>query len=247
MNLIVLLIVFLIVLFIYDLFIPRYNEEAAERIRSRNNTYIVGDFIVSIIVFLGVSFLFTMLIKNYLVAADCFDLCVVGASCGCIFKDTLFAIVALLVQILNIASFYQIFIHSYSYFASLRDKVFKYIIAALALISTIAAEIIISSTPLNNLSFASSDASLNIIIKFLIYGSVIIFPALVFFAILTNHYFTTKDSDDEYRPAKVIKKQEYLEDEIYNDYEVNYKADDYENLALEEDDGQEEILSDFYY
>lgn len=248
MNLIILILVFLVVVFIYDLFIPRYNDEAVERVKSRNNTYIVGDFILSIIVFLGISFLFTLLVKNYLLNADCYTVCMAQTDCLCIFENSLLTVTAILIQILNIASFYQIFIHSYSYFAKLRDRIFKFVVAALALITAVAGEMLISSINLDKLSFASNDLWMNFFLNTLVYGAVIVFPLLVLYAILTDHYFSNKDSDDEYKPARAIKEKEIFEDKLYNDYEDYYQEEDYSDIPFpDESDEEEEISSDYYY
>ncbi len=243
MNLTILTIVFILVTIIYDLFIPKFNEEAIERIKSRNNSYIVGDFIISIIVFLGITFLFTMVIKNYLVAEQCVKACLnTTDSCLCTINNTLFGVIVMVLQLVNVVNLYQTFVHSYSYFSMTRDVVFKVITAIVMYCTIIAGEIIIASIKLPSIVFAGSDSWLNFLIKILVYGAVIIYPLVVLAAVLRRVYFEPYDIDDEYRPAKRVKKTKTVTTEVIEDLEED-DHDSYDDYYGEKED----ITSNYYY
>ncbi len=241
MNLTFLIVVFILVTVIYDLFIPKFNDEVIERIKSRNNSYIVGDFIVSIIVFLGIAFLFTMVLKTYLLPELCVNSCLAtSATCICTFKNTLFAVLVIVLQLINVVNLYQTFTHSYSYFAMTRDIVFKVILAIVMCCTVIAGEIITSGIKMTQLSFESPDTWLNILIKLLVYGAVIIYPIVVLLAVLKSLYFVKYDRDDEYRPAKIVRKKKPITEELIEDLDEEEKYDDYYGDA-------EDITSNYYY
>lgn len=139
MDLSILVIVFVVVTVIYDLFIPKYNEEAIERIKSRNNSYVIGDLIVAVIIFLGISIIFSMVVKNYLLDAQCFALCETSVgNCLCVVNNSLIAFLTFLVQLVGIVNLYQTFAYSYSYFAMTRETIIKVVMAVLVFLTVIA-------------------------------------------------------------------------------------------------------------
>lgn len=248
MDLSILVIVFVVVTVIYDLFIPKYNEEAIERIKSRNNSYVIGDLIVAVIIFLGISIIFSMVVKNYLLDAQCFALCETSVgNCLCVVNNSLIAFLTFLVQLVGIVNLYQTFAYSYSYFAMTRETIIKVVMAVLVFLTVIAGEIIVSSNvTLNNISFPDSEKWLNFIIKVIVYSPAIVYSLVVLIAIVKSLLFGRRDEDDEYMPAKpikVVKEKKINYDEIENIDEDEEDYNDYYGTNNDDDD----LTSNYYY
>lgn len=247
MNYTFLTIIFIVVTLIYNFFIPKFNDETVERIKSKNNSWIIGDFILAIFVFLIVTVLFTLVFRNYLISTDCLNACLSTSqiSCNCTVSNSLFAALVLLLQILNIVAFYQAFAYAYSYFAMIREFIVKVVMAIVAFIVILIAEIIISSLGLQALRFPKNEQWLNFLFTLVRYGSLIIYPLVVLFAVLKRYLFERTDEDDEYKPAKIIKKKE---EKVIEEVEIIEDLEDDDELIEEEDyyyDDNEE--SNYYY
>lgn len=182
MNLTFLFIFFIVATIIIDFLTFKIEEE--KEIKPRRIKKLTKNFISICLTYLVFSFLLTLFFKNFLIIEDK------------VISNTIVGIIALVLQILNIYSFYDNYQYSYGYLTYNLKTTDKILIFFLGTITILFNEFILSSIDLSILSF---DISLfNILIRIVTYSAYIFMPLVIIIREITRIIKTTEKEEFEF-------------------------------------------------
>lgn len=182
MNLTFLFIFFIVATIIIDFLTFKIEEE--KEIKPRRIKRLTKNFISICLTYLVFSFLLTLFFKNFLIIEDK------------VISNTIVGIIALVLQILNIYSFYDNYQYSYGYLTYNLKTTDKILIFFLGIITILFNEFILSSIDLSILSF---DISLfNILIRIVTYSAYIFMPFVIIIREITRIIKTTEKEEFEF-------------------------------------------------
>lgn len=182
MNLTFLFIFFIVATIIIDFLTFKIEEE--KEIKPRRIKRLTKNFISICLTYLVFSFLLTLFFKNFLIIEDK------------VISNTIVGIIALVLQILNIYSFYDNYQYSYGYLTYNLKTIDKILIFFLGIITILFNEFILSSIDLSILSF---DISLfNILIRIVTYSAYIFMPLVIIIREITRIIKTTEKEEFEF-------------------------------------------------
>lgn len=182
MNLTFLFIFFIVATIIIDFLTFKIEEE--KEIKPRRIKILTKNFISICLTYLVFSFLLTLFFKNFLIIEDK------------VISNTIVGIIALVLQILNIYSFYDNYQYSYGYLTYNLKTTDKILIFFLGIITILFNEFILSSIDLSILSF---DISLfNILIRIVTYSAYIFMPLVIIIREITRIIKTTEKEEFEF-------------------------------------------------
>lgn len=226
MNYLFTAIIFIALTFIFNYFIPIYSMTRIEKIKERESNYRVFDFIISLIVFLGIAFFLGYSYQHFILEGSYFTELI---------KKEVFSLVIVFLFILNSLAFYRQLVYLYSYFSIIREDLIKYGLAIASLGGTIIANYLFVVFKLDELQITKAFISGDNLSKFLLRSNLIIY-ALVIAVAIFQRFFRTKYQDDDL-------------DDDYHDYKESYEEEKPAKYLKVEDELLEEgeIDSNYYY